>query len=195
VKIGHCGEAIFRREEVGRMGIEIHLSEKVFKEVEKVSRSEDALPEEMIVGRAVIEFLKLKDPETKAEIHENLSEKYMKDAEEFMKKGDYVQASEKAWGAASQMVKAVAAKNGLELRSHGELHKFVSKISKDRGDEEIRRLWRSAIVLHQNFYENWLPEDMVIDSIGDVRKLINKLRTNQQVENGSGGESEEEEYK
>ena len=170
------------------------LPEKVLKEVEKVSRSEDALPEE-IVSRAVIEFLKLKDPETKAEIHENLSEKYMKDAEELMKKGDYVQASEKAWGAASQMVKAVAAKNGLELRSHGELHKFVSKISKERGDEEIRRLWRSAIVLHQNFYENWLPEDMVIDSIGDVRKLISKLRTNQQVENGSGGESEEEEYK
>jgi len=176
------------------MGIEIYLPEKVLKEVEKVSRREDTLPEE-IVGRAVIEFLKLKDPETKAEIHENLSEKYMKDAEELMKKGDYVQASEKAWGAASQMVKAVAAKNGLELRSHGELHKFVSKISKERGDEEIRRLWRSAIVLHQNFYENWLPEDMVIDSIGDVRKLINKLRTNQQVENGSGGESEEEEYK
>ena len=57
----------------------------------------------------------------------------------------------------------VAAKNGLELRSHRELHKFVSKISKDRGDEKIRRLWRSAIVLHQNFYENCLPEDMVID--------------------------------
>ena len=52
-------------------------------------RREDALPEE-IVSRAVIEFLKLKDPETKAEIHENLSEKYMKDAEELMKKGDYV---------------------------------------------------------------------------------------------------------
>ena len=170
------------------------LLEKVLKEVEKVSRREDALPEE-IVGRAVIEFLKLNDPETKAEIHENLSEKYMKDAEELMKKGDYVQASEKAWGAASQMVKAVAAKNGLELRSHGELHKFVSKISKERGDEEIRRLWRSAIVLHQNFYENCLPEDMVIDSIGDVKKLINKLRTNQQVENGSGGGSEEEEDK
>ena len=176
------------------MGIEIYLPEKVLKEVEKVSRREDALPEE-IVSRAVIEYLKLNDPETKAELHENLCKKFLNDAEELLKKGDYVQASEKAWGAASQMVKAVAAKNGLELRSHGELHKFVSKISKERGDEEIRRLWRSAIVLHQNFYENWLPEDMVIDSIGDVRKLINKLRTNQQVENGSGGGSEEEEYK
>ena len=114
------------------MSIEIYLPEKVLKEVEKVSRREDTLPEE-IVSRAVIEFLKLNDPETKAEIHENLSEKYLKDAEELMKKGDYVQASEKAWGAASQMVKAVAAKNGLELRSHGELHKFVSKMSRERG--------------------------------------------------------------
>ena len=48
------------------MGIEIYLPEKVLKEVEKVSRSEDTLPEE-IVSRAVIEFLKLNDPETKAE--------------------------------------------------------------------------------------------------------------------------------
>jgi len=36
-------------------------------------------------------------------------------------KGDYVQASEKAWGAAAQIVKAVAAKAGKELRSRGDL--------------------------------------------------------------------------
>ena len=157
------------------MGIEIHLSEKVLKEVEKVSRREDALPEE-IVSRAVIEYLKLNDPETKAELHENLCKKFLNDAEELLKKGDYVQASEKAWGAASQMVKAVAAKNGLELRSHGELHKFVSKISKERGDEEIRRLWQSAGMLHQNFYENWLPKEMVAENIKDVKEFIKRLK-------------------
>jgi len=37
------------------MGIEIYLSEKVHKEVEKVSRREDTLPEE-IINIAVIEF-------------------------------------------------------------------------------------------------------------------------------------------
>ena len=151
------------------------LLEKVLKEVEKVSRREDALPEE-IVSRAVIEFLKLKDPETKAEIHESLSEKYMKDAEELMKKGDYVQASEKAWGAASQMLKAEAARRGVELRSHSALHRFVITIARERGDEEIRRLWQSAGMLHQNFYENWLPKEMIVENIKDVRKLINKLK-------------------
>ena len=173
MKIGHHGEAILRKE-AERMSIEIHLPERVLKEVERVSRKEGVPPEE-IIGRAVVEFLRLDDPETRAEVHESLSKKYMRDAEELLKKGDYVRASEKAWGAASQMVKAIAAKNGLELRSHGELHEFVSKISRERGDEEIRKLWRSAIVLHQNFYENWLPEDMVVDSIGDVKRLIRKL--------------------
>jgi hypothetical protein len=42
----------------------------------------------------------------------------MREAEEFLAKKDHVQASEKAWGAASQMVKAVAAREGKELRSH-----------------------------------------------------------------------------
>ena len=87
------------------------LPEKVLKEVEKVSRREGTLPEE-IINIAVIEFLRLNDPETKAEIHENLCDKYLKDAEEFMKKGDYVQASEKAWGAASQMLSGSGEKRG-----------------------------------------------------------------------------------
>jgi len=151
------------------------LPEKVLKEVEKVSRSEGTLPEE-IINRAVIEFLKLNDPETKAEIHENLSKKYMKDAEEFMKKGDYVQASEKAWGAASQMLKAEAARRGVELRSHSALHRFVITIARERGDEEIRRLWQSAGMLHQNFYENWLPKEMVVENIKDVKDFIKRLK-------------------
>jgi len=158
------------------MSIEIDFPEEILRKIEEISKSEDTLPEE-IVNEAMIEFLKIADPETKAELHENLCKKFLNDAEELVKKGDYLQASEKAWGAASQMVKAIAAKNGLELRSHGELHKFVSKMSRERGDEEIGRMWRSAIVLHQNFYENWLPEDMVIDSISDVKKFIKKLKT------------------
>ena len=30
-------------------------------------------------------------------------------------------------------------------------------------------------MLHQNFYENWLPEDMVAGNIGDVRELVRRL--------------------
>jgi hypothetical protein len=50
------------------------------------------------------------DPPERAEFHRSLAEKFLREAEELLAKGDYVQASEKAWGAAAQMVKAVAAK-------------------------------------------------------------------------------------
>jgi hypothetical protein len=41
-----------------------------------------------------------------------LPERYLGEAEELLARGDYVQASEKAWGAAAQIVKAVAAREG-----------------------------------------------------------------------------------
>ena len=109
------------------------------------------------------------DPESKSEVHISLSEKYAREMDEFLEKGDYVQASEKAWGAASQILKAVASKRGKELKSHGELHKFVSELREETDDQELRRLWQVATSLHQNFYKNWLPEGIVRESIEDVK--------------------------
>jgi len=74
------------------------------------------------------------------------------------------------------MVKALAAERGVELRSHGELHWFVAGLMKESGDPDVRRLWQSATSLHQNFYENWLPPEMVEENAEDVKMLIQKLR-------------------
>jgi uncharacterized protein (UPF0332 family) len=116
------------------------------------------------------------DPETKAEIHLKLSEKYLRDSDEFLTKKDLVQASEKAWEATAQIVKALSAKEGKELRSHGELHKFVSELSKEKSDKMIMKFWFLATLLHQNFYENWFPEEAVRSAIKDVKNFIEKLR-------------------
>jgi len=113
---------------------------------------------------------------TIAETHLKLCEKYLREGEELLKKKDYVQASEKFWGSASQMVKALAAESGSELRSHGELHTFIARLERESGDPEIRRLWQSAGMLHQNFYENWLPPEMVGENAKDVKKLVEKLK-------------------
>jgi uncharacterized protein (UPF0332 family) len=150
------------------------------KRIEERLREESkrvGVPEEELVVEALSKALNEPlDPETRFEMHSRLSEKYMREAEAFLTKGDYTQASEKAWGAAAQMVKALAAKRGLELRSHGELHKEVIKLTRETGDDEIRLLWQSAIALHQNFYENWLPPEMVEKNVEDVKKFVNKLR-------------------
>jgi uncharacterized protein (UPF0332 family) len=112
----------------------------------------------------------------KVEDYLNLNDKYLKEAEALMEKGDYVQASEKFWGAAAEIVKAVAAQRGIEIRSHGELHRFVTKLRKELEDPELMRLFASASALHQNFYEGWLTPEMVEDYGDAVRELVERLR-------------------
>ena len=156
--------------EVYKMMLPKKLKERIEEESEKLGISE----EEFIV-EALSEYLKI-DPEYRIEVHLALSEKYLKEAEEFLEKGDCVQTSEKVWGAASQIVKALAAKKGKALRSHRELHGFVSEIRRELKDPEISTLWLSANSMHQNFYENWLPEETVKDGMENVRKFVKRMK-------------------
>jgi len=156
--------------------VSIILPKKIERRLKEESERTGVSEEELVL-EALSKFLNEPlDPETRVEIHLKLSEKYMRDAEDFLSKRDYVQASEKAWGAAAQMVKALAAERGVELRGHGELHREVIRVAKEAGDDEIRLLWQSAISLHQNFYENWLPPEMVEKNVEDVRKFLDKSR-------------------
>jgi len=153
----------------------LELPEIVLKELRK-RVEEEGIDSDGIVAEALAAYIGVDDPETEAEIHLRLSEKYLREANELLVQGDHVQASEKGWGAAAQMAKADAAKKGQKLRSHAELHRYVSKLSAEIGDREIGRLWRSTGMLHQNFYENWLPEEMVAESIEDVKEFVNRVR-------------------
>jgi uncharacterized protein (UPF0332 family) len=116
------------------------------------------------------------DPLDKVEMYVKLSEKYLGEADDFLAKGNYVQASEKLWGSAALMVKAVAASRGITISSHGELFSFVRKLGEEEGEPELRRLFSVASTLHQNFYENWLNEDVVKEYSEDVKQLIAKLK-------------------
>lgn len=112
----------------------------------------------------------------KAEDYLELSDKYLKEAEALMGRGDYVQASEKFWGAAAEIVKAIVAERGVEVRSHGELHGFVTRLGRELNDPELPTLFGTAATLHQNFYENWLPPETVEDYGEAVKELVKKLK-------------------
>jgi len=105
-----------------------------------------------------------------------LNGKYMKDSKTLLEKQDYVQASEKLWGAASQIVKAVAYKRGIKLRSHAAINKYFVELSKELNDESIIVDSHIANSLHQNFYEDWLAPEAVINGSMIIEKLIKKLK-------------------
>uniref|UniRef100_A0A7C5UTY4 HEPN domain-containing protein n=1 Tax=Ignisphaera aggregans TaxID=334771 RepID=A0A7C5UTY4_9CREN len=154
----------------------IALSRGIEERLIEEARKSGASVEELIVEILSKALNKPLDPEERVEIHLKLAEKYFREAEELLIKKDYVQASEKAWGAAAQIVKALAAKEGKELRSHASLWEYVDELAEKLHDIEVRHLWGRANNLHQNFYENWMPPRDVVLAIEDVKKFVEKLK-------------------
>lgn len=89
--------------------------------------------------------------------------------------GDVRQASEKGWGAAAQMVKALAEQRGWQRRNHAALFDVISYLVSETRDHEIRRLFHVANALHINFYENWDNAKNVSSALEDVGRFLDKL--------------------
>lgn len=104
-----------------------------------------------------------------------LSQKNLADAEALLVQGDYHQASEKFWGAASVMAKAIAEQRGWPHGAHRDLNRAISRMAQETGRRELIRLFRLAGDLHTNFYEDWLPPDQVAELAASVRELLDEL--------------------
>ncbi|MXZ90416.1 MAG: hypothetical protein F4W95_07315 [Chloroflexi bacterium] len=85
------------------------------------------------------------------------------------------QASEKGWGATVQILKAVADQRGWEHSRFRHHLIMVSRLRAETGDGEIRRLFRVACELHENFYENTMPAFEVAESLDDIEVMVGKL--------------------
>lgn len=96
-------------------------------------------------------------------------------AETELQLGDARQASEQGWGAATQIFKAICERRGWQRRNYKALAGAVNRLEEETGDLEIRLLFRSANLLHVNFYEDAEEPQIVADGLGDVRRFIAKF--------------------
>ena len=107
--------------------------------------------------------------------HHAVSRRFIQQAEQELERGDYLQASEKAWGAATRALKNIAIQRGWDHTRHKHLYRAVRFLVEETQDQEIRLFFNSAEQLHANFYEGWMDDVTVKDNIGDVKKLLGKL--------------------
>ena len=104
-----------------------------------------------------------------------LTQKELNASDELIAQGDHHQASEKLWGAAALMVKAVAETRGWSHSSHRELYRIISNLAQETGRKELNQLFGSASALHMNFYEDWFTPDQVEDLASQVKDLEQDL--------------------
>ena len=113
--------------------------------------------------------------DTNADDYAAFSRRFVRQAQEEFDKGDRLQASEKAWGAAAHAVKAVATSRGWNHNSHRLLFDVVDQMARDLEAPALRSLFQVANSLHQNFYENWQPDGSVQDGINQVKQFVDML--------------------
>ncbi len=104
-----------------------------------------------------------------------LSQRYIRQAEEEFQKGDFTQASEKAWGAAALAVKSIAAQRGWLHHRHDLLYAVSAQIADEMGRADLDRLFRSASSLHTNFYEDWMVDYNVRGGIDDAKAYLQEM--------------------
>ena len=99
----------------------------------------------------------------------------LRQAREELAAGDVRQASEKGWGAAAQIVKAIAARRAWDHQGHRELFLAVDRLRTETGDPDVRRLFDVASALHVNFYEDWRTSEAVAEALDDVERFVHML--------------------
>ena len=99
---------------------------------------------------------------------------FLAQAHEELAKGDLQQASEKGWGAASQMVKAIAQERGWRHRSHRHLQGTINTLVRETNDPEWASLYGAGETLHINFYENWYSTDVIEVRLREVEQFVEK---------------------
>ena len=90
---------------------------------------------------------------TRSDYHTDTANEFLTKARAHLAEGDLMQASAKGWGAAEQIVKAVAENRGWDHATRGDLYRAVHRLVDLSADSELQRLFLSANALHQNFYE------------------------------------------
>jgi hypothetical protein len=109
--------------------------------------------------------------------HEEISDRFLDQADEEFERGDLLQASEKAWGAVDHYVKSVAKTRGWPDGSHRDIADNARRLLDRTPDPNGNRTKFALInVFHVNFYEEELDSKDVKLGIGHARALIDAMK-------------------
>ena len=97
---------------------------------------------------------------------------------EYMADGDLHRASEKGWGAASWMAKAVAEAQGWNYSRHDDFLTVMYQAADLSGDVRLRNLRRVANELHGFFYTRkmLLRHDVILEGLDEIEIMLDILQ-------------------
>lgn len=90
--------------------------------------------------------------------HSAQAHEFLDKGRAYLAAGDLHQASEKGWGAAAHMAKAVAVAQSWQYTRHSHFHRIMNRAARLTNNTRLPFLHGRAEILHINYYE--LKEDL-----------------------------------
>ena len=115
------------------------------------------------------------DP-TAAEDYRRQARAFLAKAREYLAQDDLHQASEKGWGAAARMAKAVAVAQGWEYTQHAQFGVVCRNASDLTGDDRMLDLSAIAYELHRGYYTRkmFLSDRTIGHNLGRMAELLER---------------------
>ena len=105
------------------------------------------------------------------------SREFLAKSRTYLADDDLHQASEKGWGAAAWMAKAVATAQEWQYDKHEHFGEVLYQAGKLTGDDRLRTFRAIANDLHGNFYQRkrFLHGDVIATALDEVETLLDLL--------------------
>ena len=109
--------------------------------------------------------------------HASQAREFLAESRQYLSIGKLHQASEKGWGAAAHMTKAVAVEQGWRYINHSDFSSVLNEAWRLTGNPRIRELRSIANELHINYYKRkrHLDADAIGEDIESVAELLTLL--------------------
>lgn len=114
--------------------------------------------------------------------HAEQAREFLARCREFLAAGDLHQASEKGWGAAAHMAKAVATAQGWQYDTHADFSVVLNQAWELTRNDRVRDLGSIANELHGNYYRrkrhlnaNAIGRD--IEAVAELVEILAPLTT------------------
>ena len=110
--------------------------------------------------------------------HVALARNFLARSKFYLAQSDLHQASEKGWGAAAHIVKAVAAANNWEYNYHDQFESVVINAQQRYRQPGLLEMSRAAEALHRNYYRRTLllNAEIIRRDVEAVENMVNTLQ-------------------
>ena len=124
--------------------------------------------------------------------YEAQAREFLAKGREYLTAGDLHQASEKGWGAAAHMAKAVAEAQGWEYEKHRDFSRVMNQASRITGNDRLRDLRARVNDLHGNYYERkrFLDAESIGKDIESIEELVALLAPLSVLDGSGNGAAE-----